>query len=329
MKRYTNTDIANELHSLAELAGKTSHKWIAYNVAATSIKAATNIDIYSAATQTASPRPHIPRVGDKIWTIITQFCTTGGYTDIRRQLQAAADARAIFTKIIGVGDATADAWVNAGIHSLDDLRVEVEAKRIALSHVQALGLKYYEDLNTRIPRAEVEHITKALSPAIIDAAHPVKGPIVVGSWRRGSADSGDIDLLIACDGSYVNTSCRIKAIERAVTDRSLLLSSGTSRLSFLYRSWVYMRQVDILVAPAAEYGAALLYFTGDWEFNESMRRYAKKQGMRLNQTGLYRVSKNGGTTTRVLVAADTEESIFAALGLDFLPPSQRIGSIYG
>lgn len=315
MKRFTNNDIAGELHSLAELAGKTSHKWIAYNAAAAAIKAS-DIDVYRAATDSSVPRPTIHRVGDKIWTIITQFCNTGGHTDIRRQLQAAADARKIFTKIIGVGDATADAWVNNGIYSLDQLRIEVAAKRIALSHTQALGLKYYDDLNMRIPRKEVEHVVRDLTPSIIAATQPIKGPVIVGSWRRGSQDSGDIDLLIACK----DINGRVKALERTI-DRALHLYSGTTRLSFLHRSWVYMRQVDVLVAPVDEYGAALLYFTGDWEFNESMRRYAKKHKMRLNQTGLY-------TKDSTRIAGETEESIFAALGLEFIEPSKRIGSVY-
>lgn len=312
--RLTNADIANELHSLAELAGKNSHKWIAYNAAANAIKSS-NIDVYLAAT--AGQKPAIKRVGDKIWQIIVQYCSTGR-SDARDTLTQAARAREVFTGIIGVGEVTADSLIDSGITTINQLRVEVEAGRVALSHSQALGLRYYEDLHQRVPREEVAHINSVIGGML--SPSPIRGPTIVGSWRRGASSSGDVDILVAYD--RIGDQARKIA---TMVGPALTLSCGTSRVSFLLRSWVYIRQIDILFITPSEWGAALLYFTGSWEFNESMRRYAKSRGMRLNQKGLYRVAPGSNT----LIAADTEEAIFAALGLEYVEPQNRIGSMYG
>lgn len=312
--RPTNADIAQELYALADLAGKNSHKWIAYNAAA---KAITNADIDVALlAASGGSKPSIKRVGDKIWNIIVQFCRTGR-SDMRTELERAAAARSVFTKIIGVGEVTADEWIHNGITTIYQLRTEIEAGRIRLTHAQVLGLRYYDDLQIRVPRAEVSHITSLITSMLPPT--PSKGPTIVGSWRRGLATSGDVDILVA----YDTINNQVNQIATAVGP-ALTLSSRTSRISFLIKSWVYMRQVDILIIPTSEWGAALLYFTGSWEFNESMRRYAKGKGLRLNQMGLYAI--DGGKQR--LIASKTEEEIFAALGLEYVEPQNRTGNLY-
>lgn len=87
------------------------------------------------------------------------------------------------------------------------------------------------------------------------------------------------------------------------------------------------RRLDLKVYPEHEYGYALLYFTGSAHFNRSMRHYAKAKGYSLSDHGLVHAVKVGANNvvrgTENLVPAATEEEIFAALGLEYIAPTDR------
>ncbi len=76
-------------------------------------------------------------------------------------------------------------------------------------------------------------------------------------------------------------------------------------------------QVDVRLLPEASYGAALQYFTGSKAHNVTLRQRALKMGYTLSEWALARLD-NGAT-----VAAKTEEEIYAALGVDWMPPEMR------
>jgi DNA polymerase lambda len=98
---------------------------------------------------------------------------------------------------------------------------------------------------------------------------------------------------------------------------------GTGRLTPSSK----LRRIDILATPHEQYGAALIYFTGNDRFNRSLRYYANRQGYSLNQRGLYkgvlrdanRVKQTEGT----LVASKTEQDIFDVLRIRWRPPHLR------
>jgi DNA polymerase IV len=88
------------------------------------------------------------------------------------------------------------------------------------------------------------------------------------------------------------------------------------------------RRIDLLVVPESEFGAALIYFTGDDIFNRSIRELSKSKGMRLNQRGLYKDVMRSSTgvklTDGVLVEGADEKEIFKILDVPWRPPEQRI-----
>lgn len=95
----------------------------------------------------------------------------------------------------GIGDAKAKELIAAGIKTIAQLRTAAEAKPKLLNKTQTTGLKYYDDIMKRIPRAElVKH--EALLLGALPAG--MKGT-VVGSYRRGAETSGDIDVLLSMD----------------------------------------------------------------------------------------------------------------------------------
>jgi DNA polymerase (family 10) len=96
-----------------------------------------------------------------------------------------------------------------------------------------------------------------------------------------------------------------------------LIAKGANKVSFRLRSGL---QVDVRLLPQASYGAALQYFTGSKMHNVSTRQRALKRGYTLSEYALAKVED--GT----FVAGATEEEIYAALGLDWIPPELRENS---
>jgi len=91
------------------------------------------------------------------------------------------------------------------------------------------------------------------------------------------------------------------------------------------------RRIDIKVWPREQYPYALLHFTGNGHFNRSMRLYAKQLGYTLSDHGLCAANRNPHTKERVSqaisVPAETEEDIFKALNLKYMPPEFRTAGV--
>ena len=201
-----------------------------------------------------------------------------------------------------------------------------------------IGLAHYEDFLARVPRKEVELHGKVVRDLLskVDAGIQIT---TGGSYRRGAADSGDIDFIITKPDASLET-LRTIIISTVVP---LLFSMNYLRAGLATtakeggskwhgaacvpgsRTW---RRVDFLLVPWDEMGAALIYFTGNDIFNRSIRLLASKKDMRLNQHGLWRDVIRGKNRKRItqgtLVEARSERRIFAALGVPYRPPEHRI-----
>ena len=80
-------------------------------------------------------------------------------------------------------------------------------------------------------------------------------------------------------------------------------------------------QVDLRVVPDDAFGAALQYFTGSKEHNVAVRSRARKMGMTLNEYGVAKLD-----APEVIVAGRTEEEVYAAFDLAWIPPELREGT---
>ena len=283
----------------------------------------------------------LPAIGPRLAQKIDEIVRTDGL----RRLTYARDepydrVLATFLGIYDVGTSRASRWIAQGHRTLDDLR-----RRAALTPNQRLGLERYDDLNTRIPRAEVA----AMAEYVRAAAAGVDGAVellVGGSYRRGADTSGDVDFIVTKGGThsaadlepFLETLLDVLARRSFVVARlqtrggsqwhgccALPQADGERLLGPGYRPvW---RRVDFLLVPETEYGAALLYFTGNDIFNRSMRLLASRKGMRLNQRGLYkeviRDPQRAKVTEGELVEARDEKRIFEALGVQWREPGER------
>lgn len=133
--------------------------------------------------------------------------------------------------------------------------------------------------------------------------------VLAGSYRRARATVGDLDLLVVADPPAPAIHALVGSSE--VTR---VLAGGSTRAAVVLRSGL---QVDLRVVPRESLGAALHYFTGSKAHNIAVRRLAQKQGLKLNEYGVFSGERQ--------VAGDTEESVFDAVGLPFIPPELREG----
>jgi len=188
--------------------------------------------------------------------------------------------------------------------------------RMGEKHEQKL-LKAIEDyrriagrflLDTAETQAEkiIEHLRDYPG---VDKATPA------GSLRRGRETVGDLDILVTgpacCDDAE-----RQKLIEHIIKLPGLMeiLARGENKVSFRLRGGM---QVDVRFLPPESFGAAMQYFTGSKAHNVSLRQRALKMGYTLNEYSLAKVEN------QQVVAAKSEEEIYAALKLDYIPPELR------
>lgn len=137
-----------------------------------------------------------------------------------------------------------------------------------------------------------------------------------GSLRRGRETVGDLDLLVtgpACASDQVSAVVEYVAAYPSMVD---LIAKGQNKVSFHLRHGL---QVDVRMLPEESFGAALQYFTGSKMHNVAIRQRALKLGYTLNEYTLARLEDG------VALPSGTEEEIYAALGIEWIPPEMREG----
>jgi DNA polymerase (family 10) len=222
-------------------------------------------------------------------------------------------------RLQGVGPKTvATLYRELGVQTLDDLqRAALDGRVRAIKGMgakkEALILKAIEERKSHVGR----HLLSAahdIANAIVALLHerfPAATITPVGSLRRGCDTCGDIDLLAA------GADPSIMAIMDAFVEHTLVervLARGETKSSILLRGGV---QVDLRLVPADSRGAALQYFTGSKSHNIALRDRAIGLGFKLNEYGLFRIEGDAR------VASATEDDIYQALGLAWVPPELR------
>ena len=225
-------------------------------------------------------------------------------------------------RLPGMGPKTVALLYSAlGVADIDAL--EEAAKRGDLLTLPRMGQKFTDKLlkgiedyrkNTSrfridVARGHAERISELIRefPGI-DTITPA------GSLRRGRESVGDLDLLVtgpACEPDVVAAAVEHVA---ALPLIDKLLAKGQNKVSFTLRNNL---QVDVRLLPRASYGAALQYFTGSKHHNVTLRQRAIRRGYTLSEYALLRLEDNH------VIAAATEQEIYNALDLDYIPPELR------
>ena len=276
----------------------------------------------------------IPFIGGRLAAKIEEIVWTNRLRRLdNAKLEPNDEVLQLFLGVYGVGVAQASTWIDQGFRTLQQL-----TERAHLTKNQKIGIAHYEDFLTRIPRNEVEKHGKFVREAIakFDGAIEIT---IGGSYRRGAADSGDIDFIITKPDCSIEDLCMVindTVIPRLFAANYLQVGLAVTAkrdgskwhgAACLPGSKIW-RRIDFLLVPWDEMGAALIYFTGNDVFNRSIRLLASKKGMRLNQRGLWRDVMRGKNRERVtqgtLIEGRSERRIFEILKVPWRPPEHRI-----
>ncbi len=266
----------------------------------------------------------IAGVGPGIARKIAEFVKTGRISEVERlRADKVVQAHELFSKITGVGPATIEKWVTLGIFTLGDLRRAIIGGTVILNQAQRIGLRNYSALNKRHPRS----FGTVVLGDMIGIMRKIRADViaeVVGSYRRGRPDIGDIDVIVTLADNSDSILPQLREIIEHDPRCGGILMWGPSRAGFVWCTGPHIAarecaQVDLLFTKYESYYAALNYFTGSRDHNDYVRGVAKKKGFRLNQYGLFKL--NGAKMT--LVPIDSERAIYDALGLDYVEPPYR------
>jgi DNA polymerase (family 10) len=243
-------------------------------------------------------------------------------------------------EIQGLGPKTVKLlWEDKGVQSIADLKQIIDDGSILT--LPRMGEKTVENIKESIAFLESSGhrlhlgIAMPIAEAIVRRMKGVAGVTActfAGSLRRGRDSIGDLDILIsttdpeAARAEFCEHPSVLKVLARGEHKCSVRLSLEGLGGRFGGDANAAV-QADLRIVPKESWGAALMYFTGSKDHNVRLRERALAKGMTLNEYGLYPEDKADATPPQQCgvrpVAADTEEHIYQALGLPFLPPTVR------
>jgi DNA polymerase beta len=272
----------------------------------------------------------IPGIGARIKEKIREIIDTGVLKAAENiKADSGVNATDLIMGIYGIGAVKANDLIkNHKIRTIADLREAVAKNPKLLNEKQKIGLKYFEDIQERIPRKEMEQHEKEILKIVASIDKSFEA-IIVGSYRREAVSSGDIDVLIGIpeDMTEKDAEDKFKQIiqkfedEKYITD---ILAKGPKKCLAVARISANdkSRRLDLLLTPAEEFPYALLYFTGSDKFNIKMRKKAIEMGYSLSEHGLKIIKKDTPSPPQPPVMK-TEKDVFEFLKIPYLAPKER------
>ena len=269
--------------------------------------------------------PKIKGIGPKITEKIREILLTG---KCRKSDNVANDSKnkciKELTSVHGIGIKQANEFFAQGIKSVNDLKNIFDK----LPNTIKKGLKYYDDIQIKIPREEITELFKIIEEElyqILDKS--ILKAEVVGSYRRGKKLCGDMDVIITRIDNGKISGILHTLLER-LTIRNIIIDTLTMSDKNDFNCEIFMgicklneqslhRRIDIKVYEKSFFPFAILYFTGSAYFNRSMRLFAKKKGYHLSDKEL------SDRITGVKIPCNSEEDIFNALSLKYQKPEER------
>lgn len=315
-----NRDFARilaETADLMEIAGEDSFRIRSYRNAASAIEGYPERvdDILSNPERKIT---EVPGVGKGIAGVIAELSQRGTFEKRDTLLARFPPTLLELFKIQGLGPkGIAVVYEHHGVATIDDL--ERICKEQKLRELPRMGAKLEEKVLKSIAQYRQrtgrfllsfgQKVAGELIPYLAETGG-IEKIQAAGSLRRGKDTIGDLDLLVTGPGAP-------DALERFVKHPKAhnLLGKGENKASIQYG--IEGLQVDLRALPHESYGAAMQYFTGSKDHNILIRSRALKLGLTLNEYGLFRLDDQ----TRV--AGETEEEVYAALGLAWIPPELR------
>ncbi len=311
-----NAEIANvfdETADLLEIEGENPFRIRAYRNAARLLRGLKQeaADMLAGGQDLAE----LPGIGQDLAGKISEVVESGSMELLRRLHRQLPHSIIELLRVPGLGPKRAKLLhERLGIKTLAELREAAEAGKLRrLSGFGPRTEAKIRELAAAQQQASPRLTLAAATPqaealiAYLRSAPGVKQVAMAGSYRRARETVGDLDFLA--------TSSRPEAvIEYFISYGAVdhVVASGGTRATIVLRGGL---QVDLRVVDDASYGAALHYFTGGKAHNIAIRRLGQQRGLKINEYGVFRGDRR--------IAGDTEESVFRAVGLPYIPPELR------
>jgi DNA polymerase (family 10) len=311
-----NADIAaifEEIANLLEIEGANPFRIRAYRNAARTI-GELSTEAY-AMVEKDEDLTRFPGIGHDLSAKINEIISTGRCALLDRLRTELPPAVTELLKVPGLGPKR----VRHLYHDLDVQTVEQLYSAARDGRIRALpgfgektelhilqAVEAHADQIRRFKLAVAAQYAEALRSHL--AAVPgVKQVTIAGSFRRMRETVGDLDIIVtAVPGSDVMQHFT------SYDEVTEILAAGPTRASTILKCGL---QVDLRVVAEESYGAALHYFTGSKAHNIAVRQIAQKRGLKINEYGVYQ-----GKTR---IAGESEESVYHAAGLSYIPPELR------
>lgn len=309
--------ILTETADLMEIAGEDGFRIRSYRNAAAAIEGHPE-RVLDIAADPNGDVTRIPGIGKGLAAALKEVALTGTFERREQMLGKIPPTALEMLKIQGLGPKSVKLLIDQfRVTTLDDL------ERICLEHRLRELPRMGQKLEEKVLRSIALHrqtagrflldfasdVAAELS-ALLGGVPGVTAVTPAGSLRRGKETVGDVDLLVT--GPNATAALDVFAASPRVKE---LLAKGANKVSG--RIGLEGLQVDVRTLPEENYGAAMQYFTGSKEHNVVLRTRAVRMGLTLNEYGLTRVSDGK------VIASRTEEEIYQALGLAWIPPELR------
>ena len=316
MSEMTNQHIAATFRLIAdllEIKGEVIYKILAYR------KAADSLDNLGQNIQTIwqeGKLTQIDGVGKAIAEKIEELLTTGSLGFLERLSAEVPPSLVDLLQVPDLGPKkVAFFWKQLGITNLAEL--EAAARAGKLRHLPGMGEKSESRIiagieslarrSTRIPIGRAWPFAQELL-AFLRAVPGVQAVELGGSLRRMRAMVGDVDILAAAEDSQAVVTAFVTR-----SDVARILGRGETKASVEFTHGI---QAQLWVHPPAHWGTALQYATGSKDHNVRLRELALKQGLSLSEHAL---TRSDGSE----IHCATEEAVYAALGIPWIPPELR------
>ncbi|MFZ4573529.1 MAG: helix-hairpin-helix domain-containing protein, partial [Phycisphaerales bacterium] len=345
----TNSEISallTEMASMLEILGEDSFRASAHARAGRTIGDLSS----SAESLTREQLLKLDGIGAKMADKIVEFVTTGRVAEYDELASRLPKGLLELSTIPGVGPKTVRLlWQEGGITDLASLKAAIadgsllKLPRMGEKSVAKIrsSIAVIADANRRAWLGKADAIARRFVD-LLSTLPAVSAVTPAGSLRRGKETVGDIDILVSVDCAPEDlgaTQKRVAEAFRAAPGVQQVLVAGDNKSSVRVALDGGMGrwrpdaegsegtiQVDLRVLPSRVFGAALSYFTGSKEHNVALRERALKMGLTLNEWGLFpNDSEETPPQSRGIapIAAETEQAIYAALKLPYIPPEIR------
>lgn len=303
-----NADIAavfEEIADLLELGDENPFRVRAYRNAAR-VVSGLSLDL-AARLAEGGELPKLPGIGADLGGKIREIAATGSCKLLERLRRKFPSGITELLRLPGLGPKRVRALHDARIDSLEDLRRASRAGK--LPALPGFGEKTAQRI-TAAAEAQLGTARRFKLAVAAQYAEPLAkylGATLAGSYRRMKDTVGDLDFLIVSEEPE-------KAVQRFVRYGEVkeVLARGTTRSSVRLACGI---QADLRVVPPHSFGAALHYFTGSKAHNIAVRKLGIARGLKVNEYGVWRGEQR--------IAGETEESVYAAVGLPYIEPELR------